>query len=453
VSPPGLNERQRAAIDRLRSHTPDDGGHPSPPPPTDEPEGPARTDPATATRPDPPAWPTLHEDALHGLPGHVVATLDPHTEADPVSVLLSFLIAFGSATNAGPHATADGSAHPARLYGVLVGETSRARKGTSWSNVRKVMAYADAVWMTERTLGGLASGEGLIAAVRDHDDEEDADRTTTVDKRLMVVEPEFARVLSVADRQGNTLSAVIRQAWDDGALDVTTRKDPLRARDAHVSILGHVTLDELRRRLVDGEVANGFANRFLLCCVRRSKLLPTGGNLTPELLSGLGKLTADALRDARQIGTMRRDAATEARWAVLYQRMHDEAPSGLVGAVTARAEAQVLRLSVAYALTDASATIRIEHLNAAWALWSYCEASAAYIFGDSLGDEVADRLLAALRVAGTDGLNGTEQRDLFGRHASGERIKAARTLLEERDLARSKTVPTDGRPVTVTYAT
>ena len=445
---------------------------PIPPPPDDEP-GPVEPDSRPAARPV--AWPTLDPAALYGLPGEVVATLEPHSEADPVALLLSFLTAFGSAVGPEPRAVADGSPHPARLYTVLVGETSRARKGTSWANVRRVMAGAAPDWATERILGGLASGEGLIAAVSEPDDDSD-DGPVPVDKRLLVVEPEFARLLSVTERQGNTLSAIIRQAWDTGDLDVTTRKDPLRARGAHVSILGHVTLDEFRRRLLDTEAANGFANRFLLCCVRRSKLLPTGGWLDQQELSDLQEHVAFALGRARLIqsyiggadpngqlrkaklltdehrGVIARSREAEARWAELYLTMAEDAPAGLVGAVTARAEAQVLRLSVAYALTDASEVIQLDHLEAAWALWRYCETSAAYIFGDSLGDDVADRLLEALRAAGADGLDGTAQRAVFARHVSGARLDAARTLLEERGLAVTKTEPTGGRPRTVTYA-
>lgn len=405
-----------------------------------------------AALPQPTAWPHLDPAALYGLAGDVVDTIEPHTEADPVALLLSFLVAYGSAVGPDPHAVADGSPHPARLYGVLVGETSRARKGTSWSNIRRVMAEAEPGWSADRTLGGLASGEGLIAAVSDPVDDS-PDGPVPVDKRLLVVEPEYARVLSVAERQGNTLSAIIRQAWDHGDLDVTTRKDPLRARGAHVSILGHVTLDELRRRLLDTEAANGFANRFLMACVRRTKLLPSGGNLEPATLATLGQEVAGRLAAARRVGIMRRDRLAEDRWADVYRMMAEDAPAGLVGAVTARAEAQTLRLSVAYALTDASPTIRVEHLEAAWALWRYCEASAAYVFGDSLGDEVADRLLEALRDAVPDGLDGTQQRDLFARHASGARIETARKLLEDRGLARTETEPTGGKPRTVTYAT
>src|SRR5262249_28070459 len=172
-----------------------------------------------------------------------------------------------------PHAVADGAMHPARLNVVLVGETSRARKGTAHAQIQRVMRHADPGWSDERILGGLGSGEGLICAVAD------TEEAPARDKRLLVFEPEFSRVLSVASREGCILSQTIRQAWDTGNLSVVTRKDPLRAKGAHVSVIGHVTLEELRRRLTDTEAANGFANRFLFGLVRRPHLLPSGGNL------------------------------------------------------------------------------------------------------------------------------------------------------------------------------
>ena len=150
---------------------------------------------------------------------------------------------------------------------------------------------------------------------------------------------------------------------------------------------------------------------------------------------------------------MTRTPAAAKLWHLLYDVMGDDDPGGLVGSITARAEAQTLRLSVAYSIIDGSDVIDVQHLGAAWALWRYCRDSAAYIFGDAIGDEVADKLLAALRGAGPDGLDGTQQRDLFGRHASAERLKAARQLLEENRLARTVTEDTGGRPRVRTIAT
>lgn len=44
----------------------------------------------------------------------------------------------------------------------------------------------------------------------------------------------------------------------------------------------------------------------------------------------------------------------------------------MLGSLIARAEAQVRRLSVLYALADSSKWITAEHLNAAHAFWCYC---------------------------------------------------------------------------------
>src|SRR5262249_43844809 len=107
------------------------------------------------------------------------------------------------------------------------------------------------------------------------------------DKRLCIVEPEFANVLKQAERTGNTLSAMLRQAWDSGDLGTLTKNSPARATGAHVSLVGHITADELRRYLTATEQANGFANRHLWICVKRSKELPEGGAPDQKVLGGL----------------------------------------------------------------------------------------------------------------------------------------------------------------------
>jgi hypothetical protein len=124
---------------------------------------------------------------------------------------------------------------------------------------------------------------------------------------------------------------------------------------------------------------------------------------------------------------------------------------GMLGAITSRAEAQVLRLSLLYAALDESLTIRGEHLLAALAVWKYCEDSAKYIFGDALGDPVADTILVALRES-SDGLSRTDLRDLFGRNKSASRISAALAVLQERGLIGMRKQQTDGRPTEVWFA-
>jgi hypothetical protein len=396
-------------------------------------------------------WPTLDPAAYHGIAGRVVDSLGPHTEADPVALLLTFLTAFGNLIGTergafGPRAVVGGAVHATRLNVLLVGETARARKGTAQAEIYRLLDVAGAdAWHLDRIMSGLASGEGLIAAVNDDDGD------PINDKRLLVVESEFARVLAVAAREGNTLSAVIRQAWDSGDLRTMTRKDPLRATDAHISIIGHITTEELRRRLGDTEIANGFANRFLLGLVRRSKKLPKGGQLDPAALDSLAEQVRAAAWRANDLGVLHRSEEAEKLWAEAYDGFGDGEP-GLVGALTARPEAQTLRLSVVYAALDGSKTIEPPHIRAALAVWEYCEASASSIFGSLLGDPVADRLLEAIHAAGGEGLDGAAQHAVFGRHVTATRLALARALLEAKGLIVTSSEETGGRPRLVSRA-
>ena len=80
----------------------------------------------------------------------------------------------------------------------------------------------------------------------------------------------------------------------------------------------------------------------------------------------------------------------------------------MLGAITARAEAQTLRLALIYALLDGADEIDRVHIEAGLAVWDYCKASARFIFGDLTGDTTADAILRALRSAGATGMTRTE---------------------------------------------
>ena len=409
------------------------------PPPSLDDEGTRRLQ-AVLKVPSPPAgWPVLREDhALVGLAGDVVRTIEPHSESDPVALLLDFLASFGNAVGRGPHMFADSARHTARLNIVLVGETSRARKGSSRANVRRIMEAADEDWAESCNGSGLASGEGLIANLAERED-----------RRLYVTEPEFARVLKVANREGNILSPLIRQAWDGDRLQNMTKKDPLKVDLSHVSLLAHITVEELHRALTETEAANGFGNRFIWACVRRSKKLPDGGNLTDQDVAALGQKIRSALQAAREVGRLQRSREAAELWATMYEQIRDE--TGMVGAMTARAEAQLLRLSITYALLDGTKMIEPQHLLAAASIWGYGHRSVEFLFGGRSGDPVKDTLLEAIQDAGSNGLTFTEQRNLFSRHQS-HRVRQARKELEADGKTETIMEQTGGRPRKISYA-
>src|SRR5205085_9391494 len=138
------------------------------------------------------------------------------------------------------------------------------------------------------------------------------------DKRLCVTEGEFANVLKVMTREGNTLSPVIRASWDSGNLRTLTKNSPARASDAHISIIGHITNCELRRLLTETESANGFGNRFLWLAVRRSKCLPEGGNIKDGDLDDLVVRLHKAIEFAHSVGQVTRSDETRKLWRIVY---------------------------------------------------------------------------------------------------------------------------------------
>jgi hypothetical protein len=254
------------------------------------------------------------------------------------------------------------------------------------------------------------------------------------------------------ERAGNTLSPHIRRAWDGDKLSTIPKNSPLCATGAHISIVGHITIEELRARLTRTEAANGFANRFKFALARRSKELPFGGSLDHSVTLKFGEQLREKIASAQTIGRVEMTEAAREQWAAVYSKLSAAQP-GLLGAVVARGEAQVVRLALIYALLDGSAQIDVPHLRAALACWEYCESSAAYIFGDMLGDPVADEILLALRQAGSAGMTRTAIRDLFGRHRSADRIGIALAMLMTKGRARFESRTTGGRPVEVWFAT
>jgi hypothetical protein len=414
----------------------------------------------------PPPWPDPPgEEAFHGLPGAIVRAIEPASEADRTALLIQALIAFGNVIGRGAHFTVEADRHHANEFAALVGRTSKARKGTSWGRIDRLYREAEEQWAAERVSGGLSSGEGLIWAVRDpitkrERVKEKGQEPTYVeveadpgieDKRLMIVEPEYANVLKQTERQGNTLSVILRNAWDGRDLRAMTKNSPARATGAHVSLIGHITADELRRYLTQTEAANGYGNRHLWLCVDRSKVLPEGGRVDAGEWEFIRNALAEALAFARTAGEVRRDEEARILWCQVYAQLSDGRP-GLAGALLARAEAHVMRLAMLYALMDRTAVIGAAHLLAALALRDYAERSVYFIFGDDLGDPLADDLLRLLRTC-TAGLTRTELQTYLGRHQSSERIGRALGLLLQHHLARVERLDTGGRPAERWFAT
>ena len=159
---------------------------------------------------------------------------------------------------------------------------------------------------------------------------------------------------------------------------------------------------------------------------------------------GLIERLARAVRQARTEAALRLSPEARTLWWDTYPRLSAGAP-GLLGAILGRAEAHVVRLALVYALLDESDAIDLGHLQAGLALWDYAARSATFIFGDSLGDRVADEIWKAIAKAAS-GITRSEIRDLLDRNKSKAEIDSALGVLVAAGRVERKAVTGRGRP-------
>jgi hypothetical protein len=409
------------------------------------------------------SWPGgLQEEAFHGIVGKIVRAIEPHTEADSAALLIQFLVVFGNIIGRGPHFSAESTPHFFNLFAMLVGQTATGRKGTALGWVQRLFDAIDTQWKTHCVTQGLVSGEGLVWNVRDRVTKMVLDKRTgnlreeeidkgVEDKRLLVIEQEFGGVLQAAERQSNTLSAVMRQAWDGNNLRTMAKANPAQATEPHVSIIGHITDEELKQLLTKTAVCNGFVNRFLCICTTRSKCLPNGGHVDPAMLGAYGTRLKRLVAFARTVGLVERDEAAAAIWNAVYPDLTAGMP-GMLGKATSRSAPQTMRLAGIYALLDGCSVVRAAHMLAALAVWQYSENSARFIFGETLGHKIADNVLSELRQR-PEGMSRNEIRDCFNRNKSADAISNAMRSLQAKGLVRSeKRLNTGGRAGEIWFA-
>ena len=397
----------------------------------------------------PPAgWPAAPDPVVyHELPGEIVARIAPHTEADPIAILTQLLVAFGASVGRSAYFQVEATLHYPNEFMCLVGDSSRARKGSSWDHVRRLVIGADPT-LQPRVLTGLSSGEGVIWAVRDPNGPDPGHS----DQRLLVIEPEFACTLKASSREISTLSPTLRSAWDARPLAILTRTAPARASSAHIALIGHITQHELRRHTTTLELSNGYMNRVLLIACRRQRLLPKGGDPDPLHNTGLDRLLAAALKQARRTGQVHLDTHARELWHHAYCQLATEPQDSVVAKITARAEAHVIRLALLYTLADGARQITTTHLTAALALQEYAARSAAWALTAATGDPLAEQIHATLSQH-PRGLTRSQISQNLNHNQPAGQIDHALQNLHTTGRATPSQIPTGGRPAQLWTAT
>ncbi len=379
---------------------------------------------------------------LYGLVGDVARAGSDGTETNPYAIAANFMAYLACAIGRNPYLPVGNTWHHARLFVLHVGRSGRGRKGDALSLVLRI----DEALRTMREAhapqihrGGLSSREGLVALIHDGYKQGRQVVEPMLDKRLWVVESEFANVLHQGRRDGNTLSAALRDCWDGVSMKPATKSNRLYASDPHVSLSGAISPSELLTLMKTREMTNGFANRFLMIWAERTQVLPFPKATPQERVDEIARRVlvlldfVSADRHGSRDG-LRMDLSPQAQWRYgqLYRaELNEECASPILSALLERRAPMLLRMAMLFALTDCQLRIDVQHIEAAAAWIRHARASVTFVF---LSAHESARMARVVEMAGQilEFLNqhGAASRrditvDCFNRHASKQHIDAA----------------------------
>lgn len=264
------------------------------------------------------------------------------------------------------------------------------------------------------------------------------------DKRLLIIESEFGKVLKVSKKDGNTLSQTVRQAWDSGKLETLTKNESEIATNPHIAIIGHITFNEFNKEITETDVANGLLNRFLYCLSERSKLLPHGGNLHKVDISEISLTLGKVLSFLDSMDSIQMVMSEEASklWEVIYKELTTKSyGNDKIDNLNARTEPHTLRIAAIYALLDCKKVIEVPHLKAAYALVKYSEDSLNYLYSSKEGAQIPTKIEQFLKRHPYGVSRKDISHSLFKRnkssdeitHIKNELLELGKIIIEEKD--------------------
>jgi hypothetical protein len=342
---------------------------------------------------------------LYGLVGDIARAAAATTEASPYATAINGLAYIGCGLGRGPYLAVGNTYHHPRLFSLHVGRSGRGRKGDAVSLIERVdmaLRASHGVLAPQVHRGGLSSREGLAFLIHDGYTDGKNEVEPIHDKRLWVRESEFANVLHQTKRDGNTLSAALRDLWDGMPIKPATKSNRISASHPHVSLSGAVTTAELLSLIERRELSNGFANRFLTIFSERTDLVPFPKSTPQADVDALADRVAEVLQFAQADRWVERDhlllsmspGAAQDYGALYMGELNDYKHGPLVTELLQRRAPMLLRIAMIFALTDCTQVIGRHHIAAALAWIHYWTDSVRFIFSSGAQEhaqaEVAD---------------------------------------------------------------
>lgn len=379
---------------------------------------------------------------LYGLVGDVARAGSETTEANAYAIAANFIAFMGCAVGRGCYMQIGNTWHHPRMFTLHLGRSGRGRKGDAVSLITRIECSLKSL-SPEATpqvhRGGLSSREGLVGLIHDGYKEGKIEVNPVHDKRLHVIESEFANVLHQGKRDGNTLSAALRDAWDGVSMKPATKSSRLWATDPHISLSAAVTPGELLALMATRELTNGFANRFLMFWAERTKMLAFPSATRQDDVDALAARVLEVLRFCKAERWAEKDhtrvelsPAARARYEVLYHsELNDNSAGERVTALIERRAPMLLRLAMLFALCDLTTTVEVNHIDAALAWVRFSVESVRFVFSSAAEEVAVTEINAAVQkimkfITERQRVTRTQITvECFGGHATKTRIDAA----------------------------
>lgn len=402
--------------------------------------------------------PEPRETMFYGLVGDFADAGSAGREVSPVSVGLAFITWLSAHVGRDTFVPIGDVRHPIVINGLHTGRTMVAAKSESTALVRRVEYSIRGGSMFDVTpllgqchTGGLSTSEGLALLVHDEYRDGKEEIPGIDDKRLWVYEPEFGGLLEKMKREGNALSATLRDVYDGGSIRPATKTSRLWATSPHIAIHATITPTELRLKMDENSIHNGLANRFLVAWAERTCFVPLPAPTHTFMVEALAKGVRSVLTFAlgsypeeRYKRTIELSPEAREMYAAAYPGLRARDPGGeTVTALLERRAPITMRLAALFALTDLTTTIAPQHLEAALAWSEYHRDSVRFVFGGDADQRqrarnMADRrerVIATLRNAG-DWLGRSEiVRQGFRNHIRAQELtEVLQSLLADREI-------------------
>jgi len=343
---------------------------------------------------------------LYGLMGDVARAGSEDTEANPYAIAANFMTYMACAIGRGPFLQIGNTWHHTRLFLLHIGRSGRGRKGDAVSLIHRIDKAVRGLRETAAPpihSGGLSSREGLVSLFHDGFRNGKLEVSAIEDKRLWVVESEFANVLHQGRREGNTLSAALRDCWDGVSLKPATKSNRLYASHPHLCLSGAISPSELKELMRAREMTNGFANRFLMVWAERERIVPFPKTTSQETIDELAIRIVAILEFVKAECVTERDNLSvsltpqaQGLYSELYRgELMDDGAGERITPLLERRAPMLLRIAMTLALCDLQAIIQEKHIQAAMGWIRHSVESTKFVFVNASDAAQADRTASA----------------------------------------------------------